>query len=113
MTMIAVDERMLIHSFDYFPYIGEDKYHQPEYGPKQVISKTRVDVSSYYRKNIREKTVDLYAVIFCYAGLTSPLPKFIEQSKVVFDSMNLTIERVIPLYQPFSAELFGYELEVV
>lgn len=111
--MIKVDAKMLVHEFDYYAYTGEDRYHQPTYGSKQTITKCRIDYISQFSKNSREESTNLYAIIFCYADFTSPLPTFVEKSKVTIDGEDLIIERVLPMAQPFSGDLFAYELEVI
>ena len=111
--MITVDPKMLVHEFDYHAYTGEDRYHQPTYDSPKTIRHCRVDYVSQFRKTSEAESINLYAVIFCYAGYTDPFPQFAEKSKVTIGGEDLTIERVLPLTQPFSTDLFSYELEVV
>lgn len=112
--MVKLDERVLVHSIDYYPYVGEDKYHQPSYGAKQTISKCRVDLTYRYMKNSSEQAKDIYAIVFCYAGYTEPFTTFTAKSKAVLaDGKETIIAEVIPVPYPYSADLFAYELELV
>ena len=112
--MTKLDERVLVHSIDYYPYTGQDKYHQPTYGSKETVSKCRVDVTASYRASNQEQASEIYAVVFCYAGYTEPFTDFVEKSKVVLANGRETIiAKVIPISEPYSAELFAYELELV
>lgn len=111
--MIRVDAKMLVHEFEYFAYTGEDRYHQPTYALGQTISKCRIDYTSQFSKNASEETVNLFAVIFCFADYTTPFPEFVEKSKVAIDGKELTIDRVLPMAEPYGGKLFSYELEVV
>lgn len=111
--MVKMDKDLLVHSFEYHEYLGTDRYHNPQYADAVTVDSVRIDYTKVYSRNKEEKKLIASAVIFCYAGLTKPFKDFKEQSKVVFDGKEHTIEQVIPITQPFSSELFSYEIEVL
>ena len=53
------------------------------------------------------------AVIFCYKGLTDPLPKFKEQSIVIYDGQEHIITKIDTVTEAYSSDVYSYELEVV
>lgn len=108
-----MDKELLVHKFEYYEYLGTDRYHNPSYLEPVVVENVRVDYTKVYSRNREEKKLIATAVIFCYAGLTEPFEDFKEQSKVVFNGKEHTIEQVIPITQPYSADLFAYEVEVL
>ncbi|GAE32444.1 phage capsid and scaffold [Halalkalibacter hemicellulosilyticusJCM 9152] len=53
------------------------------------------------------------AVVFCYEGITTPLPAFKVQSLLVFDDQDHVVTKVIPIYEAYDKTIYSYELEVV
>lgn len=112
-SRLTMDARLLVHSFDYSEYTGRDRYNQPTYAAKQTINNCRIDNTLVYARDGVTTTVTATAIIFCYAGLTSPWKDFKEQSKVEFQGKSSIINRVVPVSHIDSSDLFAYELEVV
>lgn len=111
--MVRIDSDVLVHSFDYYELEGVDQYHQSSYKEKQTIDKCRIDYSTVFSRDSNENKVVAEAIIFCFASDTTPFLHFKEQSKVVFDDTDYVIQKVVPIAQPYSSELFSYELEVI
>lgn len=111
--MIKVDKRMLVHSFDYKEIEGKDRNHQPTYKPTQTVIHCRIDTTDGYSRDKAQKENNTQAVIFCYATYTKPFIEFKRQSLVTIDGETYTINKVIPLTDPYKSTLFAYELEVV
>ena len=110
---IRVDKRMLVDSFTYHKLTGKDNKHQPTYADGVLVSHCRIDHSqSNYRSKEEDKS-RVYAVIFCYPGMTSPALDFKERAKVVFDGEEHIIQRIVTVTQPYSSDVFAYEIEVV
>lgn len=111
--MIKMDAKLLVDDFIYREINGKDNKHQPVYADDLLITKCRIDRTSYYYRDSKEQKLSDMSVIFCYEGITTPLPKFKEQSLVVFDGTERVLKKVITITKPYSKDVFAYELEVV
>lgn len=111
--MILIDERLLVDSFEYEEYLSEDRNHNPVFADSLTIDKTRIDRSNVFSSDSNEQKIVASAVIFCYSGLTTNFKPFKERSRVFYDGTYKTIQKVIKVTQPYSSEVFAYELEVL
>ncbi len=105
----------LIDSFIYKEYeksnggwTGESNYKEPV-----KISLSRIDRGAKYSSSASGKQLLYNAVVFCYGGMTTPLPEFKTQSILHFDGIDHTVTKVIPIYEAYSKTIYSYELEVV
>lgn len=106
--------KFLVDSFSYHEYLGEDDWSQPIYAqPAPLIQSCRIDRGAEYSSNTSGKQLLYNAVIFCYEGLTDPLPDFKTQAILNFDGQDHTVTKVIPVYEAYSKTIYSYELEVV
>ena len=103
----------LIHSIEYVDRIGEDDWQKPVYAEPVVIEKVRVDEGSQYSTTGEGKQLLYNGLIFIYAGLSSPIVDFKEESKIRFNGKEMTITSVIPVYEPYANKLYSVELEVI
>lgn len=97
----------------YLEYISEGDYNKREYAVKKEIQHVRIDRSSKYSWNGKNKEIQYKAVVLCYQDLTTPLPNFREQSILRFDGIDHVIVNVIPNKEPFKDVLYSVELEVI
>lgn len=104
---------MLNESVVYKPYEGEGDWNKPIFGQQVEVDKVRIDRTPVYSASTAGKMLLYNAVVFCYSGLTTPLPDFKEQSILEFDGVEHVIKKVITLKDPYSDSLYGVELEVV
>ena len=104
---------MLNESVVYKPYEGEGDWNKPIFGQQVEVDKVRIDRMPVYSASTAGKMLLYNAVVFCYSGLTTPLPDFKEQSILEFDGVEHVIKKVITLKDPYSDSLYGVELEVV
>lgn len=104
---------MLNESVVYKPYEGEGDWNKPIFGRQVEVDKVRIDRTPVYSASTAGKVLLYNAVVFCYSGLTTPLPDFKEQSILEFDGVEHVIKKVITLKDPYSDSLYGAELEVV
>lgn len=111
--MPKVPKEFCIDDFIYKEYIGENNWSEPEYKPGTIIKNARIDRGSEYSSSSSGKQLLYHAVVFCYEGITTPIPTFKEQSLLVFDGKDHVITKVIPIYEAYSNKLYSYELEVV
>lgn len=103
----------LIESVVYREYVGEGDYNNRVYADRIAIGHVRVDRSPKFSWSGNGKVLLYSAVVFCYEGLTEPLPKFKEQSLLEFDGREHTIVQVIKTKEFDADKLYSYELEVV
>lgn len=103
----------LIESVVYCEYIGEGDYNKREYADEKKIQHVRIDRTSKYSWNGKNKEIQYKALVLCYQGLTTPLPDFKEQSILCFDGIDHVIVNVIPNKEPFKDVLYSVELEVI
>ena len=111
--MIAMDPKILIHEFEDSEYIGQDRYKQPAYSEPIKVERVRIDETSVFSRDGDQKKILANAVIFIYNGLSSYFGPFKEQSKVVFDDKEYIVQKIVPVSEPYSKELFSIELEVL
>ncbi|WP_203334356.1 putative minor capsid protein [Planococcus beigongshangi] len=102
-----------VDSFEYKEYTGTNEWSEPEYARPFVIEHCRIDRGASYTSTTSGKQLLYNAVLFCYEGITSPLPKFKPQSIIRFDGNDHTVTKVIPIYEAYRPVLYSYELEVV
>lgn len=103
----------LVDEFLYYPYNGTDDYGKSLFGEETKIIHVRIDRSSRYTVSSTGKELMYNAVIFCYEGLTHPIPEITPRSKVVFDGKEHIIAAVIPNKEPYTGDLYSIEIEVV
>nr|WP_289038278.1 putative minor capsid protein [uncultured Allobacillus sp.] len=106
-------KRMCIDSFEYKEYLGENNWSEPEYAGPVTIEHCRIDRGAQFTSTTSGKQLLYNAVVFCYGGITTPLPEFKTQSKLHFDGQDHTITKVIPIYEAYEKTIYSYELEVV
>lgn len=103
----------LIDSFEYVEYLGDNNWSEPEYAEPVLIEHCRIDRGAEYTSTASGKQLLYNAVVFCYYGMTTPLPEFKTQSVLVFDGKDHVVTKVIPIYEAYSTTIYSYELEVV
>lgn len=105
--------QFLVDSFIYREYLGEGDYNQPIYGDYLTIKNCRIDRGGQYSFSPSGKQLLYNAVIFCYEGLTTPLPTFKEQSLVIYDGKEHVITKIEKISEAYSNTVYSYELEVI
>jgi len=102
-----------IDSFEYKEYEGLDNWSEPQHAEPITINHARIDRGAEYSQSTSGKQLLFNAVVFCYEGITTPLPAFKTQSIIRFDDQDHTITKVIPIYEAYDKTIYSYELEVV
>lgn len=100
-------------SFEYLEYNGLNDWSEPSFKGAVTIEGCRIDRGTEYSSTSSGRQLVFNAVIFCYEGITTPLPKFKTESKVNFDDQDYIVTKVIPITEAYSSKLYSYELEVV
>lgn len=102
-----------VDSFVYLEYDGLNDWSEPNFKDAVTIENCRIDRGTEYSSSASGKQLLYNAVVFCYADITTPLPAFKTQSKIIFDDQERVITKVIPIYEAYRKVLYSYELEVL
>lgn len=102
-----------IDSFGYKEYLGENDWSEPIYGDSVLIEHCRIDRGAEYSSSTSGKQLLYNAVVFCYEGITEPIPEFKVESILHFDGIDHKLTKVIPIYEAYEKTIYSYELEVV
>lgn len=113
MVMPKPPKDFCIDSFVYLEKTGENRYSEPEYADPILIEHCRIDRGAAYTSTTSGKQLLYNAVIFCYEGITTPLPEFKVESVLQFDGQDHTVTKVIPIYEAYAPTIYSYELEVI
>lgn len=104
---------MLVDNFSYEEYDGVDRNQIPKYKDEVMIENVRIDRTRRYYRDSSESAVKAEATIFCYRIGTEPFIEFKEQSKVIFDDEDYTIQRVTKHQEVRSRKIAAIQLEVI
>jgi hypothetical protein len=102
-----------IDSFEYYEFIRVDSWEGPQYEVPVTINNCRIDRGTEYSQSSNGKQLLYNAVVFCYEGITTPLPKFKVESILHFDGDDHKVTKVIPIYEAYEQIIYSYELEVI
>ncbi|WP_193064908.1 putative minor capsid protein [Oceanobacillus oncorhynchi] len=113
MVMPKPPKDFCIDEFKYHEFVSDDWSTGPIYKESIPVKHCRIDRGAEYSQSSSGKQLLYNAVVFCYEGITTPLPAFKTQSKLYFDGKDHTITKVIPIYEAYDNVIYSYELEVV
>lgn len=113
MVMPKPPVKFCIDSFIYKEYTGVNNWSEPQYAVPVSIEHCRIDRGAEFTSATSGKQLLYNAVVFCYEGITTPLPSFKVQSVLLFDDQEHIVTKVIPIYEAYSTTIYSYELEVV
>jgi len=113
MRIGPLPKRWLIHTITYEEYIGKDDWGNPIYDDPIEIKHVRFDNSTVFSRDSTQTKVLADGIIFVDAINSNPILNFKEQSKIVFQREELTLQKVIPCYHPTKNKIRHYELEVI
>lgn len=75
-----------------------------------------VQPQTIYSGSNNNRTIVANAVVFFYSGITKPLPILNRKhvgSELTFEGQNYVIQKIVDNRDPFSNEVWSYELEVL
>lgn len=113
MVMPKPPKEFCIDSFEYEEYLGLNNWNEPDHAEPIAVNHCRIDRGTEYSSSASGKQLLYNAVVFCYEGITTPLPKIKVESIIRFDGIEHVITKVIPIYEAYEQTLYSYELEVV
>jgi len=113
MRLPRVPLKFLVHEIEYMEYLGNDDWQKPIHADPVKIENVRVDSSPDFSVSSSGEQILYNALIFCYKGLTTPLPNFKVKSRIKFNGVEHTIVRVVPVFEAYVDDLYSIELEVV
>lgn len=102
-----------IDSFEYKEYTGLNNWSERQYAEGITINSCRIDRGAEFTSSTTGKQLLYNGIVFCYKDITTPLPSFKVESKVIYDDVEHVITKVIPIYEAYTKKLYSYELEVI
>lgn len=116
MRLPRIDPRLCNQSVHIDLATGEtDNWDKPITEPYDV-EKCVVQPQTIYSGDNNNRAIVANAVVFLYAGITTPIPK-LDRDKVgsvlIFEDKRYTITKIVDNRNPYSNELWSYELEVL
>lgn len=84
---------------------------------KTAIDNVVVQAETIYSGSNNDRSVVANALVMLYVGVSTPIPQISVRDDlgnvVEYDGQDYTIKHITELKDPFSNELWGYELEVL
>lgn len=106
-------KKTLVEEVGYRPFVGEGDYNKALYGEQLSIRHVRMDRKPKYTFDGKGEKILWNATVFCYAGLTTPLPAFKEKDMLIFDGTEHKIISASVFKEPFVDQIYSYEIGVV
>lgn len=93
----------------------EDDYGQQE-TTEQQVDHVIVQPQTIYSGSNNSRTITANAIVYLFAGISTPLPKITPDwvgYHLKFEDRDYTITNIVDNREPFSNEVYSYELEVL
>jgi hypothetical protein len=93
-----------------------DDWGKPAYEPDQTINNCVFQPQTIYSGTNNNRQLVANAIVFLYAGVSSPMPVLSKdnyQSVITFEGHDYALQTIVDNRDPFSNELWSYELEVL
>lgn len=112
---VPLPKPWLIHDIIYEEHTGKkDSYGNPLFADPVIIKHVRFDDSTVFSRDTTDTKIVANAVVFIDAKHSTNLPKkFVEESKITFNSKPYVLKKVIDCYFPMKNKIRHYELEVI
>lgn len=98
-------------------FIGrEGPYKEPKYEKPIVINNCVFQPQTVFSGTNNNQEVTANAILFLYAGVSNPIPTLSKdnyQSKVTFEGHEYIVKSIVDNRDPYSNEVWSYELEVL
>jgi len=115
MRVMPLPKSWLIHDIIYGERLpGKDSYGNPLYADPVIIKYVRFDDSTVFSRDTTDTKIVANAIVFVDSTNSTNLPKrFVEESKITFNSKEYTVKKVVDCYYPTKNEIRHWELEVI
>ena len=106
-----IDRRLCNQSVTLKIPVGElDKYG------KQKTEEVLVQPQTIYSGDSNNRKITANAIVFLFAKISNPLPRLDRDSvgnKLIFEGKEYTITNIVDNREPYSNDVYSYELEVL
>lgn len=96
--------------------VGElDKYGKQK-TEKVEVEHVLVQVQTIYSGDSNNRRITANAIVFLFAKISNPLPKLDRDNvgnKLIFEGKEYTITNIVDNREPYSNDVYSYELEVL
>ena len=95
---------------------GEEDDYGKQKTVEQAINNVLVQPQTIYSGSSNSRTITANAIVFLFAQITEPLPKITPDwigTHLTFEGRDYTITNIIDNREPYSNEVYSYELEVL
>lgn len=115
MRIRPLPKKWLIHDIIYEEKLpGKDSYGNPLFADPVTIKHVRFDDSTVFSRDTTDTKILANALVFVDSTHSTNLPeKFVEESKITFNSNNYVIKKVVDCYYPHKNKIRHWELEVI
>jgi len=113
MRIRPLPKSWLIHEIDYYPPSQKDDWGNVIEPDPIHVEYVRYDNSTVFSRDSTQSKIVADGIIFVDAVNSSPVPKFIEDTKIMFGKQELTLKKIVPCYYPNKNEVHHWELEVI
>lgn len=115
MNVRPLPKKWLIHTIIYEKRLkGKDSYGNPLFADPVTINHVRFDDSTVFSRDTTDTKILANAIIFVDSKYSTNIPeKFVEESKITFNSKSYVLKKVIDCYYPTKNKVHHWELEVI
>ena len=95
---------------------GHDKWQKPIFSDPIDIHYMIFQPQTVYSGTNNNREVVANAIAFLFGGVSDPMPKITKNhvgSIVIFEDEEYTIQKIVDNRNPYSNEIYSYELEVL
>ncbi len=95
---------------------GKDKWQKPIFSDPITIKNMIFQPQTVYSGTNNNRQVVANAIVFLFGGVSDPMPTISKNnvgSEIDFEGETYTITAIIDNRNPFSNEVYSYELEVL
>lgn len=95
---------------------GKDKWQKPIFSEPVTINHMIFQPQTVYSGTNNNRQVVANAIAFLFAGVSDPMPTISKNnvgSEIDFEGKTYTITTIVDNRNPFSNEVYSYELEVL
>lgn len=111
-----IPKKMCGHTITLLIPNGKRDAYRRQTTTQQVIKHALVQPQTIYIGSNNDRTITANAVVFLFAKVTEPLPELTPDCvgwHLLFEGRDYTITKFVDNREPFSNEVYSYELEVL